>query len=378
MDEANALVTVKLSKRLQQLDDILKRKGVDLSELEKSSVKSVGFYQMMHKDSDNEAVITDLARIEFAPSWDSGPEWPVIQPAPAVKPTKRAKSRARKGWHRAMIGPDMQIGYYRGPNGLVPIHDEKAIAIFVEACRRTQPDVIVLVGDNADFCELGTYMVTKAWHDTTQATICRCGQLAKDLREACPATRIIWIAGNHEERLPKYIVKNAAAAYGLRRAFEPEGWPVLTMPNLCHFDELDIEWLPGYPASDFWINDNLRVIHGNRARSGVTATSYLDDGRVSTISGHIHRHEHVERTRKGRAGPRTITAYSPGCLCRIDGVVPSTKSGHDEDGRPVGGAEDWQQGFGSVHYQPDDGLFAITHTQILDGWCMFEGQELVA
>ena len=107
----------------------------------------------------------------------------------------------------------------------------------------------------------------------------------------------------------------------------------------------------------------------------VTAHKYLDDARVSTIFGHVHRAEHAERTRQTREGPRTITAASAGCLCRIDGVVPSTKGGIDVHGRPVPTAEDWQQGFHVVHHQPGDGLFSLERVQILNGWAMFRGQE---
>jgi hypothetical protein len=379
IDEANALVTVKLSKRLQQLDDILKRKGVDLSELEKSSVKSVGFYQMMHKDSDNEAVITDLARIEFAPSWDSGPEWPVIERGPAtVKAPKPAKTRKGK-WRTAVVLPDMQIGYWWTNEGtLEPTHDEKAIAVARAIIRDVQPDVIVMHGDNADFPELSRYRLTPTFQRTTQATIDRCTVLAADLRADAPHAEIVWLAGNHEERLANYIIDNAKAAFGLRRGLEPEGWPVLSMPHLCRFDDHGVQFLPGYPANTYWINDKLRVIHGNIARKGGVAHHYLDDARVSTLYGHVHRAERAERTRTTREGPRTVIAASAGCLARIDGAVPSTKGGYDLDGQPLVAYEDWQNGLFVVPFQPGDGLFALEHVQILNGWANWRGTEYVA
>jgi hypothetical protein len=68
-------------------------------------------------------------------------------------------------------------------------------------------------------------------------------------------------------------------------------------------------------------------------------------------------------------------ATSAGCLCRIDGVVPSTKGGMDVRGAPVPNAEDWQQGFHLVHFKPGDGPFAVERVQILNGWAMFRGKE---
>jgi hypothetical protein len=96
---------------------------------------------------------------------------------------------------------------------------------------------------------------------------------------------------------------------------------------------------------------------------------------VSTIFGHIHRRELAQRTRHTRHGPRTVTAVSFGCLCRLDGVVPSTKGGMDLAGLPVRTTEDWQNGIGIVHYQPGDGLHAIEHIEILNGWAMHRGKE---
>ena len=70
------------TKRLRQLDKILCAKGIDLADLEDATVRKVGFWQAMHRDDDGNAVVTDLARIELSPSWETGPAWPPVQPAP--------------------------------------------------------------------------------------------------------------------------------------------------------------------------------------------------------------------------------------------------------------------------------------------------------
>ena len=141
-------------------------------------------------------------------------------------------------------------------------------------------------------------------------------------------------------------------------------------------DEHGVEFVPGYPASAFWINDRLRVIHGDRVASGgSTAHKYLGNEKVSVIYGHIHRREYAARTREDRDGPKEIMAASPGCLATISGAVPSTKGGLDLDGRPMARIEDWQQGIGIVTYQDGDGLFAYHNIAIHDGWAMWAGKE---
>ena len=141
------------------------------------------------------------------------------------------------------------------------------------------------------------------------------------------------------------------------------------------FDDLGIEYLPGYPARSHWINERLRVVHGDKVASGgSTAHKYLGTEKTSVIYGHIHRVEYAERTREDHDGPKTIMAASPGCLARTDGAVPSTKGGIDLDGRPVVRHEDWQQGLAVVEYEPGDGRFTYEQITIRDGWARWRGR----
>lgn len=366
-----------LPKRLRLLYELLQRKGIDLADLEDASVRKVGFWQAMHKDEAGEAVITDLARIELAPGWEDGPEWPVVQPGPMPKAPAKVKRKSAGKWRTAVVLPDMQAGYYRDPDGvLVPIHDEAAIAVALAIVADENPDVVVLNGDNLDAAEWGKYRTSPVFQQTTQATVDRLALLGEQLRTAAPAAEIHWLEGNHEARLPNLILDNARAAFGLRRGRDPEGWPVMSLPHLCHFDTVGIRYVSGYPAGEVWLNDNFRVIHGHKVKSnGSTAHGYLDDARVSTCYGHVHRRELAQRTRHTRHGARTVTAVSFGCLCRVDGVVPSTKGGIDVHGQPVRTTEDWQNGIGVVRFQPGDGLHVVEHVEILSGWAMHRGQE---
>jgi hypothetical protein len=237
----------------------------------------------------------------------------------------------------------------------------------------------VLVGDNLDLCEFGKYRFTPAFARTTQAAIDRASQLCAQLRKLAPQARIIWIAGNHEERLGNFILDGAGAAFGLRRGLRPEEWPVMSVPYLCNLDDYGVEYLPGYPTGAHWINQRLHVIHGDKVASGgSTAHKYLSTVKTSVIYGHIHRREWAERTRDDHDGARTILAASPGCLARIDGAVPSTRGGHDLDGRPLYRAEDWQQGLSVVEYVPGDGEFNLEMIPIRDGWARWRGRDYVA
>ena len=280
-----------------------------------------------------------------------------------------------------MVLPDIQIGYFvDGRGNLHATHDEAALDVALQLIRFVRPDRIDLVGDNADFPELSKYRLAPTFVRTTQATVDRTALLVAQLRAAAgDECEIRWLEGNHEARLSNYIMDNARAAFGLRVGNLPESWPVLSIPNLCRLDEHRVEYVPGYPANETWINDRLRVIHGHQVTSnGSTAHKYLANERVSTVFGHIHRREWAERTRRTRSGSRTILALSPGCLCRTDGRVPSTKGGVDLDGVPIPSTEDWQQGVAVFTYEEGDGRFVPEQVPILNGWTVYGGREFRA
>jgi hypothetical protein len=58
---------------------------------------------------------------------------------------------------------------------------------------------------------------------------------------------------------------------------------------------------------------------------------------------------------------RFYTAYSPGCVCRIDGVVPGVRA-----------QQNWQQGFGVVHYNKK--FFQIVHVPVFEGKGYYNGR----
>ena len=360
---------------LGKLSELLERQGIEIEEI--GEIKKVSLYQSLTKDAEGDAQIHDLVCIQISPAWEAGPQWPVIKPGPTIKLPKSTTAKKKSKLKDCVVLPDMQIGYFRTKDGeLEPTHDEAAICLSLSIIRDINPELIVLVGDNLDLPELGKYRVTPAFQQTTQASIDRATEICAALREAAPNAEIKWLAGNHEERLTNFMLDNATAAFGIRVGTRPESWPVLSVPSLCRLDDFDIEYLAGYPASCVWINEHIKVIHGDLVRSGgSTAHAYLNREKVSVLYGHIHRREWAEMTREDYDGPRTVVAASPGCLARIDGAVPSVKGGTDLDGRPLSRHENWQQGLCVVQYEEGDGKFNIEMITIRDNWAIYRGQE---
>lgn len=344
--------------QLQRLAKAFKDAGLDPRDL--GTVDRIKFYEGFHKDDEGEAHVVPMVAFQINPSWEAGPEWPVIQQAPRPKPKAPRKPRSANDLVRTVCVPDLQIGFYWTRDGdLWPTHDDDYIKCVLSLIRDAKPDRIVLHGDNADFPELGKYRQLPTFQRTMQPTIDRCARLADELRSAAPDADIEWLAGNHEERLQHYIVDNAKAAFGLRRGRRddepPDHWPALSLPHLCWFDDLGVTFHPGYPANRVILSDNLHCLHGHF--TGPTAAQkYLAESDVSVIVGHDHHMWFRATTRMTENGLRTKYAASAGCGCRTDGAVPGTKSGYTLDGEPIPTHTDWQQGVAVVEYEPDNGI----------------------
>lgn len=166
---------------------------------------------------------------------------------------------------------------------------------------------VVLLGDFLDMYGVSRYDKA-AGHAPIAEEIERGKSRLTELRRSFGGP-ILYCEGNHEQRLEKYITRNAAALAGL---------PGLTIPELLDLERYNIQWSP-------WGDDtNIRaegvwVEHGDcsAAKSGYTAHAMLNK-RVADrgVSAHTHRLGHVFRTVQGH----TREWVEAGCLCNRDAM----------------------------------------------------------
>jgi predicted phosphodiesterase len=372
----------KKNERLGKIAELLERSGIDPDDIGKVQSVRLSEWQGLTKDTDTgDPVVTPLsgASIVLTPSWEEGPKWVCVDRASRVPITLPKPTRRKTKTKTAVILPDVQIGYRRDIDtaALDPFHDESAIAAALKVVQAVDPDLIIHLGDLLDFASFGKYEQEPGFALTVQPAIDRAHRYLAECATAAPHAKQVLLEGNHDRRLQRAIVNNAIAAFGIRRGNTPDEWPVLSVPYLLRLDELGVEYVGGYPAGIYWINDRLACIHGHKVKSsGSTAALVVDDERVSTIFGHVHRIELAYKTRRVRAGARTSLAASPGCLCRLTGQTPSVKGSYDPLGRPVQTVENWQQGCAVVTYEDGDSPFALELVPIFDGQVTFRGEVL--
>jgi UDP-2,3-diacylglucosamine pyrophosphatase LpxH len=311
----------------------------------------------------------------------SDPAWPVIQRAEPVNVVGMNRPlKPIRAMKLALKGADTQIGFRLLPSGAMDsFHDDAAMDCFIQAALELQPDKIQILGDFLDLASQGRFAQEAAFANTTQAALNTGHKFLAELREACPSAEMIIIEGNHDKRMQNFIEANAVAAFGLKRAGLPESWPVMSLPYLLRLDELNIRYVDAYPAATDWDNDTTRNIHGTKANAkGSTTAQYVHEvPHLNTWAGHTHRTEITYHSVIGPRGER-IESYSanPGCLCRVDGAVPSVKGAISADGTPARIVENWHQGFGLAYYNDTESWPFVY--RIRNGVALIGGMELSA
>ena len=291
-------------------------------------------------------------------------EFPTVKGAVVGKLAKYSASPVKNKGNLDVVVPDSQVGFKRDlqTGYMDPLHDLKAFDIITEVIKDLRPNRVILLGDMLDLPDWSThFMHSPEFSFTTQASLDWLASWLAEVRPYCK--EMVYIEGNHEKRMTDYIIKNTMHAYGIRPANKPDVPPVVSIPFLLGLADMDIKYVGNYPSGEFYINNNLVCIHGHKvgAKSGQSVTKALDDARISTIFGHIHRLEMAHKTIWTQGRPKIYQAVSLGTIARIDGIVPSGSARHN-----------WQQGFGVVEY--DDENFQVDTVGIYEGRSIYRGK----
>lgn len=236
-----------------------------------------------------------------------------------------------KGKHKTLILSDIHI----------PYHDEVAVKAAVEYGKKQKPDIIILNGDIGDF-----YAVSR--HDKDPRRVLAneldaVRQFLFWLRKQFPKARIIYKIGNHEDRMERFLVKNAPVLLGTSD-FE--------IPKLLRFDDMKIECVGSLNLIRL---GKLSIYHGHELPQGMSSPVNPARGmwmrvQETLLAGHWHRvSEHTEKT--GISG-KISSCWSTGCLCDL-------KPDYARINR-------WSSGFCVVETQAD-GEFEVHNHKIING-----------
>ena len=223
----------------------------------------------------------------------------------------------------------------------LPFHDKPVLEMVLRFIKVLKPDGVVLNGDVVDCYELSTFDKNPLEQTGLEKEIDLAQSLMNRLAHV-PAKW--WLGGNHEDRLRRYLWRNAAKFAKLE---------ALGFESLFGLARYGFRWKPYGGTLNL---GRLLVTHGSLAlkHSGWSGRAHFEKYGNSVLVGHTHRLGVYYRTNaKG-----VHAGYENGCLCRLDPEYVQYP--------------DWQQGFSVVHVHKN-GWFNVNQIPILGRRRFFYG-----
>ncbi len=208
-----------------------------------------------------------------------------------------------------------------------PYEDRKAVEAVAQFIEDTQPEVVVSVGDEADFPQISRWTQGTAGEYTND--------FGKHRDRTVDVLRMLGvqhvIRSNHTDRVISAIRNRVPGFLGL---------PELTLESILKFEELGIT----YHKEPWELAPGWLLMHGDEGglskNPGTTAKQLTDRTGMSVICGHTHRMGLVPTTMMVNGTPRNIRwGFEVGHLINTKSPgMAYTK-----------GSANWQQGFGLLH-----------------------------
>lgn len=234
------------------------------------------------------------------------------------------------------------------PDIHAPFHDKKCLASLLLFIRFFKPKTIFIMGDLVDFYAISRFVRNPMRSLKLQEEIDSAHDILKQIRGASKEAKIIFIRGNHEYRLQKYLWSTAPELSGLRS---------LSVQDLLELKELNVEYID----SGRYNFKGLIVKHGSIVRkfSSYTAKAELERHGKSGVSGHTHRAGVNYYTNDGGYH----VWFELGCMCKLnpeymEGEVPN-----------------WQQGWGVGYFKNTAKRFQIEFIPFVDGTAFYQGKQ---
>lgn len=223
-----------------------------------------------------------------------------------------------------------------------PYHNKRAYNLMLEVAKYIGPKHIYILGDYADFYAVSSHPKDPRIFQMLADEVMDVLNGLNDLDINFPDAKKVFIQGNHEHRLERYLCDKAPALFGITSS--PHLLQLVDRPNWTY-----VHYGPNQVVSV--AGSKLLARHeplGSSAKA--TSTKAL----CSLVYGHIHRIE--ESHIVGLEGQNHVS-FSVGWLGdkKQDQVFGYTK-GHQQ----------WQLGFGIVYVDPLTGLFFHNKIHILE------------
>ena len=159
------------------------------------------------------------------------------------------------------------------PDTHAPFIDERAWKVAIKAARGFKPDVVVHMGDLADCYTVSAHSKNPERVLTLRDEIVQVRALRKQM-EALDPSRLIFIEGNHEDRLRRYLQDKAPELFGL-----------VSIDDLLKLSENGWQFTPYKQYAKI---GKLHLTHDTGNSGKYTTARALEAFQASVVIGHHH------------------------------------------------------------------------------------------
>lgn len=235
------------------------------------------------------------------------------------------------------------------PDTHVPHESVEAWGVLLAAAKKLKPHVIVVLGDFADVESLSAHDKPNGRRVFLAEELPLVRARLREL-EGLGAGELIYVMGNHEYRLERYIAKHAPELDGIT------SWDALLGLGKWKV----VPYNESYRIGKLWLTHTTGEAGDNAHRAA--ARTFMG----SAMIGHTHRMGYEVR---GKMGGAPYLAAMLGWL----GDPAKAKYMHDAKA-----ATHWVNGFGVGYMEPCSGIVHVQPIPIIKGRACFNGEIIAA
>lgn len=345
--EKYRIAQVYKNKEYDKLQDIANDLGLKISTLER--------YCRSQKHKPDTIKTSDYVQL---PSFSSAPKLTDIQQYHRDSDTERWLDYLHD---RKRSSPVMSVMH------LCDIHEpfsyKPAVDTALDMVEIVQPSVIFVGSDFWDFYLISSFgtdpnVASKVdSYDELEALEIRWNQHIRSVKMKSPDSMLVYLNGNHENRIISYLLKNAV---NVSKTVMRELYRIIRCgDSVLHIGDIDHVRL-----------GPLQVEHGVRYNVHAPKSRLVDEGgQISLMFGHGHKTKYYQM----RGADFSASAIMSGCLCELN-------PHYMRRGQNTLSGEKWEHGTAVATFDLNDRLVQFEnqqfHTNVHETYTFFRGRRL--
>jgi predicted phosphodiesterase len=250
---------------------------------------------------------------------------------------KKTKKQKKHKLEKILFIPDMHV----------PYHDVNAVNLVLKAAGIFKPDHVIILGDLLD-----NYSVSSHSKDPNRALKLveetDAAKIMLDRIKKLGAKNNVFISGNHEDRLERYLMDKA-----------PELFNIISTDKILELKEKGFKYVP---YKNHYKIGKLNVTHDTGTAGRYAHYKSLDSFQHNVLIGHTHR---LGYAIEGNAqGERHVCAML-GHLADLEKVDYMHK---------IKATRDWSLGFGIGYLDTSTGIVYVVPVPLINNTCLIEGK----